>query len=125
MSQSPKRARRIADLLRQELALLIQKEISDPRLSDVSIQSVEMTSDLGTARVFYTMLRDTHKDEVQATLEKATGYFRHLLASAVDLRYVPKLVFIYDVVLLQAEKLTTLINQVAPLDDVIADESPL
>lgn len=124
MSQSSKRARRIADLLRQELALLIQREISDPRLSDVSIQSVEMTSDLGTARVFYTLLRDTHKDDIQTTLEKATGYFRHLLASAVDLRYVPKLVFIYDVALLQAEKLTTLINQVAPPEGAYVDESP-
>ncbi len=117
---SSKRPRRIADLIHQQLATLLKKEVSDPRLEKVSITAVEMTPDLGTARIFFTAHGETDPKvlkEIDKAFVKSTGYLRRLLAGATALRYVPKLVFIFDKSIEYGAELSSLINKVAPADE--------
>ena len=47
---------RVADYLQRELAGLIQHEVRDPRVGMVSITGVNVSRDLGHAKVYLTVL---------------------------------------------------------------------
>lgn len=108
------RRRRVADLIRRELAELIQHEVHDSRLEQVSITDVEISPDLQNARVYFSMIGDD--DEVKETtfaFEHAAGYLRKELAARVKLRYAPKLTFYFDNSLNEGEKIERLLRQIA------------
>jgi hypothetical protein len=56
MAKEYSRTERVGDYLQRELALLIQRELRDPRLGMVSITAVEVSRDLSHARVYFTVL---------------------------------------------------------------------
>lgn len=86
---------RINDAVARELAVAL-RELRDPRLSDnfVSITRAEVTGDLRSARIFFSVIGD--KKEARAALEGATGKFRHHLAVTLNLRITPTLAFVED-----------------------------
>jgi len=93
------RTSRISDLLQREIAVLIQREVKDPRLGKmITVSAVEISRDLSTAKIYITQL-DTDKESVQATLKilnHASGYLRSQLGQRIKLRVTPQLRFIYD-----------------------------
>ncbi len=50
------RAQKVSDFLRKEISLLISSEINDPRLKNINITAVKVSSDIGQATVFYTII---------------------------------------------------------------------
>lgn len=105
------RPERIGDQIKRELAQLLQFEVKDPRLSTVTIIDVELSRDLSHAKVFFSILDENDIDEAKAAFKKASGFLRKQIASAMELRIVPQLSFIYDESILKAQQLTALINQ--------------
>ena len=94
---SQARARRISDRIREELAILLQREISDPRLSMVTVTAVDVDRELAYATIFITAMgSDESSDEVLQALEGAAGYIRKQLSTRVRLRQFPKLRFRWD-----------------------------
>ncbi|HLD50184.1 MAG TPA: 30S ribosome-binding factor RbfA [bacterium] len=92
-----KRIDRVGHLIQKELGELILHRVKDPRLgSFVTITHVSPSSDLKSAMVFYTVRGNSGKEEVQAGLEKAAGFFQKQIADALKLRYTPKLKFRFD-----------------------------
>jgi ribosome-binding factor A len=84
-------------LIQRDLAMLLVEEIQDPRLKMVTISGVKMNSDLTIANVFYTCAKDSvRQEEIAASLDKAKGYLRKLLAHRLKLRTVPELRFERD-----------------------------
>lgn len=104
------RQQRVADLIHHQLAILLKKEVHDPRLVKISLTAVSVSPDLKQAKIFYTLFRNEDRKAMQKALDKALGYLRRLLAKAIALRYVPRLQFTYDKSLEQAEKILSLIN---------------
>jgi len=91
------RARRIADRIREELADLIQREVSDPRLSMVTVTAVDVDRELAFATVYITAIgSDDRREEVLQALERATGFIRKQLSARIRLRQFPKLRFRWD-----------------------------
>lgn len=94
-----KRATRVAERVREELAALM-RELRDPRIAGVLVSRVELTDDLGSARVYVrrslgaTEERD-RRDLVKG-LEAASGRLRREVAQALSMRYTPTLRFYYD-----------------------------
>ncbi len=78
-----------------ELAAIL-REVKDPRVSGafVSIVGANVSPDLSTARVFYSVLGDD--SGVQKGLVSATGFIRSELAKRLNLRITPKLTFVRD-----------------------------
>lgn len=111
------RAQRVGELIQQTVASIIKRHVSDPRLADMSITGVDLAPDLGLAKLFYSVSDESNKVAVAKALAKATGFIRHKMGSSVELRYVPKLRFVYDDVLDNAERLTHLINTIVT-DDI-------
>lgn len=94
---SQARARRIGDRIREELAILLQREISDPRLSMVTVTAVEVDRELAYAVIYITAIgSDDRREEVLGALEGAAGFIRKQLSASVRLRQFPKLRFRWD-----------------------------
>ncbi|MCS6786157.1 MAG: 30S ribosome-binding factor RbfA [Thiobacillaceae bacterium] len=109
------RAQRIAEQIRQELALILMRGTKDPRIHDVTITAVEVSSDLEHAKVWYTLMQgDAH--EVGEALEHAAGYLRSELAQRLRLRIMPRLAFKYDQSIERGARLSRLIDQVVAED---------
>ncbi|CAG0910788.1 unnamed protein product, partial [Cyprideis torosa] len=58
MAKEYARTVRIGEQIRRELAELIRREVKDPRVGMVTISSVDVSSDLSHAKVFYTVFGD-------------------------------------------------------------------
>jgi ribosome-binding factor A len=94
---SQARARRISDRIREELAILLQREISDPRLSMVTVTDVDVDRELAFATIYVTAMGpDERREEVLQAFEGAAGYIRKQLSAQVRLRQFPKLRFRWD-----------------------------
>lgn len=92
------RIQRIADRIRQELADMLIREISDPRLQQIFITDVKVDRELAYADVYVSAIEGTSRSkDVLAGLESASGFLRRTLASRVELRAFPRLRFHWDV----------------------------
>jgi ribosome-binding factor A len=97
MDMPTRRQRRVNALIREALSELLQREVSDPRLSFVTVTDVDTTGDLRQAHVYVSFLGDTQdQNEGLKALTKATSYLRRQLGARVYLRYVPELTFHLD-----------------------------
>ena len=93
-----KRATRVADQIRMEVADILMRKAKDPRVSSVTVTDVELTNDLRLARIYVTTLQeDDGAAGVFAGLAKASGFIRAELGRRLSLRYTPELQFEKDV----------------------------
>jgi len=120
MAREFKRSDRVADAVQRSLAKLIQFEISDPRVGLVNINDVIVSRDLANAKVFVTFVGrdlDSECEEAAASLNKASGYLRTLLAKELNTRATPKLLFVYDKTSVRGQKLSNLIDKAIAEDN--------
>tara|TARA_B110000008_G_scaffold173598_1_gene173288 strand:+ start:641 stop:979 length:339 start_codon:yes stop_codon:yes gene_type:complete len=89
------RADRVNELIKRELTMLLATGTKDPRLQGVIITDVDVSRDLTSAKVFFSVDDNMHK-RVAQLLNKAGGFFRSSLSKSLDLRHTPSLSFIYD-----------------------------
>jgi len=120
-----RRIERVNVTLRKELSALVRTGIADPRLAPfTSITRVECAPDMGSARVYVSILGDDSEcDESIDALQSAAGLLRHRLRSRVLLRRLPKLEFLLDRNLTEATDLLALIDRVAEEDGLFAEGS--
>jgi ribosome-binding factor A len=112
--QGPKRATRVADVIRNELSILIVQRVRDPHLRDISISRVELSDDLRHAKIYYTSLQGISVQEtVKRRLVKARGFMRSHLAKKLNLRFTPELHFWYDETVEKVEEMEKLLADIA------------
>lgn len=105
------RNQRVAELVRRELALLIQREAPTAELGLITLSHVDLSPDLKNARVYFTCLESALTEEAAADLlNERAGRFRRLLAKALPLRVAPALRFLFDRSIAQADRLSVLID---------------
>jgi ribosome-binding factor A len=91
------RKEKVASLLREELSKILLLDMRDPALNFVSITRVNMSSNLKTAIVYVNVLGDSEqKKRAMAALNKGKGYLRKIIASRINLKYNPNLIFELD-----------------------------
>lgn len=109
--EGSRRPDRIAELMQRKLAYLVQHEIDDPRLPQwMTILDVKLSRDLGTARVYFTAI-DDKPEEVVDVLNLSSPFLRSTLAKTLNLRKVPKLIFVYDASVEYGKTLSRLIDE--------------
>jgi len=107
-----KRPKRVADMIKNEIALLLLRRVKDPRLSNVSIVAAEVTRDLRRAVLFYSVLGDEKQARKAAEgLERAKGFMRSHLARELGMRAVPELVFKRDLSMVRQEEMERLLKE--------------
>ncbi len=91
------RSERVGGLIQRRLSILLQREISDPRLKMATITGVNMSRDLKIARIHFTVSGGrANKDEAVDGFNSARGFVKRTLAGQLGLRYMPELKFFYD-----------------------------
>ncbi|WP_163559924.1 30S ribosome-binding factor RbfA [Halomonas sp. NO4] len=114
-----KRTDRVGDQLQKELAVLIQREVKDPRLGMVTVSAVTVSRDLGYADVYVTLLGEQSPERIRENLQvlkKAAGFLRGQVARRIKLRHVPELRFHFDESLVRGQHLSSLIDEAVESD---------
>ena len=132
------RTRRVSELLRRELSTLVRRELNDGRISNVSINAVQVSRDLKYATIYISAIdgnelpvkevksepieRANKKKQgnrkkkpvqpltVEELLNNASGFLRHLLSQNVELRVTPSLRFRYDSSIQRGVEMSSLIE---------------
>jgi len=111
------RGKRIADHIQRELAIVIQREIKDPRIGMVTLNEVKGSRDLAYADVYFTMFPSENSGESTKVLNNAAGFLRSQLAKILATRTTPRLRFHFDETIENGARLSKAI------DDAIRQDS--
>ena len=95
--QDFKRADRVGDQIRAELADILLRKTKDPRVGFATITRVDLSDDLKHAKVFVSVLGDekSKKDTLKG-LKSAAHFLRGELGRRIKMRYTPELMFVLD-----------------------------
>lgn len=111
-----RRPARVADSIKNEVAMLLLRKINDPRVYNVTITQVKVTTDLRRAWIYFSCL-DQNVEEVSAGLASAKGFIRGHLSREMGLRYVPELEFCHDLTINRMVEMDRLFQEIAEEDD--------
>jgi ribosome-binding factor A len=123
MAREYSRRQRVAQLLREEISRLLQREVKDARIGMVTITGVEVTSDFKHATVYVQALGDDdRKAEILAGLSSAAGFMRSRLGRELRIRRSPQLKFVIDRTQERAARIHELLSQVEGSESPVEDE---
>ncbi len=88
-----KRAERVGDQIRAEIADIISKKVKDPRIGLVTVTSIVLTDDLKNAKIFISPSMGVEGEESLKSLSRAAGFIKKELGNRLQLRFIPELVF--------------------------------
>ena len=90
-----KRAVRVSDQIKIEIADILMRKIKDPRIGFVTVTDVEVADDLRNAKVFISVLGGDKKQSLKG-LESASAFIRSELGKRMRMKFVPEILFRYD-----------------------------
>src|SRR5918998_6550792 len=106
------RQARVAEMIKRELAEILQRDMRDPRLALVTVTEVEVTPDFTEAKIFVSAIGDeAKKAEALKALQGASGFLRGRLGHRIELRTVPALQFRYDTGLERGARMFELLRE--------------
>jgi ribosome-binding factor A len=103
----PNRSFRVADQIQRDVAIAI-RDLKDPRIGMVTINSVEVSPDYAHAQVYFSVMVGEPEDTALA-LNEAAGFLRNDLFKKLSIHTVPTLHFHYDKTTERAADLSALI----------------
>lgn len=102
---------RMSDRIQQILSHLLLREISDPRLQDITVTEVELDLELMYAKVYVSAMGDESREaEVMQGFRRASGFLRREVGKRIRLRHTPELHFHWDHTLERANRINQLIS---------------
>ncbi|MCP9267377.1 30S ribosome-binding factor RbfA [Xenorhabdus sp. XENO-1] len=124
MAREFSRTQRVAQEMQKEIAIILQREVKDPRIGMATVSGVEVSRDLAYAKVFVTFLNVLVEGQDSEmvnggikALNEASGFIRSLLGKAMRLRVVPELTFSYDSSLVDGMRMSNLVTKVVKYDE--------
>jgi ribosome-binding factor A len=107
------RVRRVAERIRNDLAEVLLRSASDPRLEGLTVTDVEVDRELAYAVIYVTALEgEARREEILQGLKHASGFLRTSLAQRIPLRAFPQLRFRWDESLEQGSRIDALLKAV-------------
>lgn len=125
MAREFNRADRIAQQMKREVAIILQRELKDPRVRMATVSDVTVSGDLMYAKIYVTFM-DNDAETVKAAikvLNKAKGFVRTMIGRAMKLRAVPEITFFYDKSLDEGMRISNLITETLKKDATLATNS--
>jgi ribosome-binding factor A len=91
------RTQRVGDLIKREIADIIDRKLKDPRIGLVTVTDVSVTADLRYARVYFTVLgAENERHRAQTGLESARSFIQGEIGRRIRLKFTPELSFHFD-----------------------------
>ena len=111
------RIEHLQETIRQKLSTILIREAQDPRFRLVTIVGVDLSRDLSSARVsFSTFDSETNIGDLTDSLNRAAGFFGHILGKTLSTRHTPRLHFHYDPGFDNAQEMEVLLKKVREED---------
>jgi len=115
------RALKVADRIKEVIAITLETKVKDPRLGFITITDVRVTGDLQQASVFYTVLGDGEaQSATAAALTSSRGLVRREVGNALGLRITPTIEFFADGLQESATAMNDLMSSVRAADEELA-----
>ena len=112
------RMRRVNEAVREVLSSQLAQGLKDPRIGFVTVTAVDTSPDLRAARVYVSVLGT--EEEREAALEglrSSRGFLQARIGDELRMKRTPTLSFHYDDTVERADRMTRLIDEVAPEAD--------
>ncbi len=121
------RQQRTAEQIQMLLSELLLRDVSDPRLQNLTITRVLIDRELQHANIYVNALGDEErKDEIVQALDNASGYFRYELAQRMAIRTMPELHFHWDPTQAYVEEVNRILDNLEiPSEESGGDESDI
>ena len=110
-----KRGFKIADHIRKTVSEIVRAKVRDPRVNKVTITDVEVTYDITTAKIFYSVYpwSENNLKEAHAGLQSAKKFIRMQLGKELTCYRIPELTFKLDTSLDHGDKINELLTRVS------------
>ena len=119
------RSLRIAEAIREVVASSILFEVADPRVRDVTVIRVEVSSDLRNATIYVSIMGNEHEQRnALRGLGHATGFLQSKVAARLQTRFTPALSFKRDDSVKKSVEMARLIDDVLAADRRDVSDSP-
>lgn len=114
MPPDSRRADRVAEAIREEVAMFLAEGVKDPRVKGlVTVTAVDVTRDLRNARVFVSILgTDEERATTMEGLASAATHLRPRVGRALRLRVAPQVEFRLDPSVARAARIESLLSQI-------------
>ena len=110
-----RRVLKVAEAIREVVSMAILTQLRDPRVSDVTVTYVEVSSDLRVAKVHVSVMGDDKKQELCLKgLQHAAGFLQSKVNDRIETRFTPKLQFKLDQGVKNSLKVAQILNEVLP-----------
>jgi len=107
------RPERVGEQIHKEVTRLLMCNIKDPRVAPVTLTGVQMSRDISSAKIYFTVHGDSaERKEAEKGLKSAAPYIRRELGKIMKLRFVPNLYFKFDESIDYGQKIDALLYQV-------------
>ena len=108
-----KRSTRLAEQILRDLSRLMENELADLGSGMVTFTHVRVSGDLRYATAYYSVLgKENDRHVIADYLEREKKHIRHLLGSALHIRYIPELTFKYDPSVEEGIRIEQLLNEI-------------
>jgi ribosome-binding factor A len=106
------RTDRLDSQIRAELMELIQRQMKDPRVGFATVTRVETARDLGSARVWVSVLGTAdEQDAALKALTDAAPWLRRQLGGRLTVRHIPELSIRHDDSIEAGDRVLRLLNE--------------
>ena len=117
---NPRVKARIEARIQERVAHCVEFELKDPRATFITITRVEVSDDLSSAKIFYSVYgTDGEKSRTAHMLEDATGFVKKQVGRVLKMRRTPALRWFYDDSVERAAKMHRTIREALERDKAI------
>jgi len=119
---SSRRVLKAAESIRQVVSMAILVELKDPRIENVTVTFVEVSSDMRNAKVHVSVMGDESKQNLCIKgLQNSAGYLQQRINERIDTRYVPKIKFVLDQGVKNSIEVTRILDEVLPKETAMEE----
>jgi ribosome-binding factor A len=114
---NPRTKAKLEARILERAATAVQFEIKDPRASFITVTRVELSTDLTSGKVYYSVLGgDGERSKAAHMLADAAGFLQRQIARVLHVRRMPHLRWMYDDSLEHAQHVEDLIREARARD---------
>ncbi len=123
-----RRLARLQEQIKERLAMLLQREIADPKLGLVTITRVELDSEFTVCKAYWSVLAPTAigeqkaKKDSEGVLQRARGLLQREVGRGLHTRTIPRLEFVHDVGIAGAIRINKLLQELNHQDAKPGDQ---